>query len=169
LDDGDEHRIRLLSNRCACYLRERHAALALGDTGVFLSLNELSFILQSSKATAGKILFRCLSTHLHLGLFDEVSDILASHKFGVDLVGGENLVSMAILERELIRLKDEAVYERYNIQEVLRQQLDKNSAFTFIDLSRHHAECNRTDLFEVRSCPVSERETGEHVGCSPFE
>ena len=124
---------------------------------MFLSLNELSFIFQSSTATAGKLLFRCLSAHLHLGLFDELGNLLDSHKFGISLVGGENPVSMAILERELIRLKGEAVHERYNVQEMLGKQMDKNSAFTFIDLSRHHSECSRTDLVEVRSCPVSER------------
>jgi len=155
-DEREQHRIRLLSNRCACYLRERHAALALADTGILLAFNELSHILESPKTTTGKLLFRCLSAHLYLGLFDKVETLLKSHKFGVGLTGGENPASMAILERELIRLKDEAIQGRYDVQEILHKQINNKLQMMFIDLPHHHAECHRNDLFEVRPCQVND-------------
>jgi hypothetical protein len=154
-DERQEHRIRFLSNRCACYLRERHATLALADTGVLLSLNELSHLIGSPTATAGKLLFRCLSAHLHLGLFDKVESLLKSHKFGVGLVGGDNPTTMAILERELLRLKDESTKGRYDLQGMLHEQVANKPQLMFIDLPHYHAECIRNDLFEVRPCQVS--------------
>jgi hypothetical protein len=154
-DERQEHRIRFLSNRCACYLRERHATLALADTGVLLSLNELSHLIGSPTATAGKLLFRCLSAHLHLGLFDKVESLLKSHKFGVGLVGGDNPTTMAILERELLRLKDESTKGRYDLQGMLHEQVANKPQLMFIDLPHYHAECTRNDLFEVRPCEVS--------------
>ncbi|CAF0988554.1 unnamed protein product [Adineta ricciae] len=150
-DEREQHRIRLLSNRCACYLRERHAALALADTGILLAFNELTHILELPKATTGKLLFRCLSAHLYLGLFDKVEGLLKSHKFGVGLSGGENLTTMAILERELIRLRDENTKGRYDLQGMLHKQITNKSPLMFIDLPNHHAECHRNDLFEVRA------------------
>ncbi|CAF1262277.1 unnamed protein product [Adineta steineri] len=155
-DEREQHRIRLLSNRCACYLRERHAALALADTGILLAFNELTHILESPKATTSKLLFRCLSAHLYLGLFDKVEGLLKSHKFGVGLTGGENPASMAILERELIRLRDEGTKGRYDIQGMLNKQINNKSHMMFIDLPHHHAECQRNDLFEVRLCQADE-------------
>jgi hypothetical protein len=159
-DERQQHRIRLLSNRCACYLRERHAALALADTSVLLSIDELSNVLESPKTTAGKLLFRCLSAHLHLGLFDKVESLIKSHKFGAGLANGENLASIAILERELARLRDENTKGRYDLQGILREQIsihaNEKPSLMFIDLPHYHAECNRNDLFEVRPCRVSE-------------
>ncbi|CAF0825830.1 unnamed protein product [Rotaria sordida] len=159
-DECEQHRIRLLSNRCACYLRERHAALALADTSILLSINELSHVLESPKTTAGKLLFRCLSAHLHLGLFDKVESLIKSHKFNIGLRNGENLAAITILERELIRLRDENIKGRYDLQGMLYEQISihKNDKppLMFIDLSHYHAECNRNDLFEVRSCRPEE-------------
>ena len=163
VNERQQHRIRLLSNRCACYLRERHAALALADTSVLLSMDELSHVLESPKTTAGKLLFRCLSAHLQLGLFDKVETLLKSHQFGLNFVAGENSASMAILERELIRLRDESNRGRYDLQGILREQVAFNnvekSPLMFIDLPHHHAECHRNDLFEVRPCTVSDRDS----------
>ncbi|UJR08118.1 hypothetical protein I4U23_012395 [Adineta vaga] len=156
-DEREQHRIRLLSNRCACYLRERHAALALADTGILLAFNELTHILELPKATTGKLLFRCLSAHLYLGLFDKVEGLLKSHKFGLGLSGGENLTTMAILERELIRLRDENTKGRYDLQGMLQKQMKNKTQLMFIDLPNHHAECHRNDLFEVRLCQTEER------------
>jgi hypothetical protein len=155
-DECQQHRIRLLSNRCACYLRERHAALALADTSILLSIDELSHVLESPKTTASKLLFRCLSAHLHLGLFDKVESLIKSHQFATGLANGENLASLIILERELARLRDESTKGRYDLQGMLREQIinDKPSLM-FIDLPHYHAECNRNDLFEVRPCRVS--------------
>jgi len=158
-DEHQQHRIRLLSNRCACYLRERHAALALADTSVLLSIDELTNVLESPKTTAGKLLFRCLSAHLHLGLFDKVESLIKSHQFGAGLLNGENLASITILERELARLRDENTKGRYDLQGMLREQIaihaNEKPSLMFIDLPHYHAECNRNDLFEVRPCRVS--------------
>ncbi len=156
LAEREQHRIRLLSNRCACYLRERHAALALADTGILLSFNELSHLLESPTATAGKLLFRCLSAHLHLGLYDKVESLLNSHKHGVGIYGGENPASMAILERELMRLRDESTKGRYNLQGLLHEQINNKTQMMFIDLPHHHAECQRNDLIEIRPCQVNQ-------------
>jgi hypothetical protein len=155
-DEREQHRIRLLSNRCACYLRERHACLALDDTSILLSFNEFSHILESPKITTGKLLFRCLNAHLQLGLYDEVESLLKSHRFSVELSGEENPASMAILERELIRLKNESNKGKYDLQEILNEQINNKSQIMFIDLSHHHAECQRHDLFEIRPCQQDE-------------
>ncbi|CAF2428321.1 unnamed protein product [Rotaria sp. Silwood2] len=159
-DECEQHRIRLLSNRCACYLRERHAALALADTSILLSINELSHVLESPKTTAGKLLFRCLSAHLHLGLFDKVESLIKSHKFNIGLTNGENLAALTILEKELTRLRDENTKGRYDLQGMLCEQMSihkkDKSPLMFIDLSHYHAECNRNDLFEVRPCRPEE-------------
>jgi hypothetical protein len=48
---------------------------------------------------------------------------------------------MAILERELIRLRDESTKGRYNLQGMLHH---------------HHAECHRNDLIEIRLCQVND-------------
>jgi hypothetical protein len=161
-DERQQHRIRLLSNRCACYLRERHATLALADTSVLLSIDELSNVLESPKTTAGKLLFRCLSAHLHLGLFDKVESLIKSHKFGTGIPIGENSASIAILERELARLRDEDIKGRYDLQGMLREQIaihgNDKPPIMFIDLPHYHAECNRNDLFQVRLCSVSNRQ-----------
>ncbi len=155
-DEREQHRIRFLSNRCACYLRERHAALALVDTSIILSLNEFSHILESPKLTTGKLLFRCLNAHLQLGLYDKVENLLKSHQFGVGLSGGESPASMAILERELIRLREESTRGRYDLQEMFNEQVNQKSHLMFIDLPHHHAECQRNDLFEIRPCHEDE-------------
>ena len=159
VDERQQHRIRLLSNRCACYLRERHATLALADTSVLLSIDELSHVIESAGTTAGKLLFRCLSAHLQLGLFDKVESLIKSHKFGMVLTIGDSSASMAILERELNRLRDEDTRGRYDLQGILREQLAINAAHklpsTFIDLPHYHAEGHRGDLFEIRPCQVS--------------
>ncbi|CAF1030989.1 unnamed protein product [Rotaria sordida] len=154
-EEREQHRIRLLSNRCACYLRERHPALALADTGILLSLHELSHFLESPTATAGKLLFRCLNAHLYLGLYDKVESLLKSHKIGVGLCGGENPVTMTTLENELIRLKDEATKGQYDLQGMLYEQINNKSQM-FIDLSHHHAKYHRNDLFEIRLCQTDE-------------
>ncbi|CAF2742870.1 unnamed protein product [Rotaria sp. Silwood2] len=154
-EEREQHRIRLLSNRCACYLRERHAALALADTGILLSFHELSRFLESPAATAGKLIFRCLSAHLYLGLYDKVESLLKSHKFGMGLCGGENPAVMATLENELIRLKNEATNGQYDLQGMLYEQINNKSQM-FIDLSHHHAKYYRDDLFEIRLCQTEE-------------
>ncbi|CAF0848954.1 unnamed protein product [Adineta steineri] len=155
-----QHRIRLLSNRCACYLRERHAALALADTSILLSIDELSHVFESPKTTAGKLLYRCLSAHLYLGLFDKVESLIKSHKFGTNVINGQVLASIGILERELIRLRDESIKGKYDIQGMLREQIaiNKNDkpSIIFIDLPHYHSECNRNDLFEIRPCQPEE-------------
>ena len=155
-EEREQHRIRLLSNRCACYLRERHATLALADTGILLSFNELSHILDTPSATSGKLLFRCLSAHLYLGLYEKVDGLLHSHKLGLGVSGGETPASMAILERELIRLRDEAKKGRYNLQGMLHEQVNQKTPMMFVDLPHHHAEYHRNDLFEVRPCRVKD-------------
>ncbi|CAF3437680.1 unnamed protein product [Rotaria sp. Silwood1] len=159
-DESEQHRIRLLSNRCACYLRERHATLALADTSILVSINELSHVLESPKTTASKLLFRCLSAHLHLGLFDKVESLIKSHKFSIGLINGENLAAISILERELTRLRDENIKGRYDLQGILSEQVlihkNEKTPLMFIDLSHYHAECNRNDLFEVRPCRPEE-------------
>lgn len=149
-DEREHNRIRFLSNRSACYLRERHAALAIAETGNLLTFNEFSPVFASNKLTTGKLLFRCLNAHLQLGLYDRVETLLKSHKFGIGLSGGENPASMAILERELLRLKNESIYHRYDLHEMLAEQVNKKPSTMFIDLSHHHAECQRKDLFEIR-------------------
>ncbi|CAF3732153.1 unnamed protein product [Rotaria sp. Silwood1] len=154
-EEREQHRIRLLSNRCACYLRERHAALALADTGILLSFHELSRFLESPTATTGKLIFRCLNAHLYLGLYDKVESLLKSHKFGVSLYGGENSLAIDTLEKELIRLKDEATIGRYDLQKIIYEQINNKSQM-FIDLSHHHANYNRNDLFEIRLCQTEE-------------
>lgn len=158
-DEYQQHRIRLLSNRSACYLRERHAALTLADTSILLSINELKNILESPKTTAGKLLFRCLSAQLHLDLFGEVEKLLKAHKFTDGSVSGDNLASIAILERELIRLRNESIKGKYDLQGMLREQIlfqtNEKSSLMFIDLPHYHAECDRNDLFQVRPCQVS--------------
>lgn len=155
-DEREHDRIRFLSNRSACYLRERHAALAIAETGSLLSFNEFSPVFGSNKLTTSKLLFRCLNAHLQLGLYDRVEGLLKSHKFGVALAGGENPASMAILERELVRLKNESNTGRYDLQEMLNEQVKKKAQAMFVDLSHHHAECQREDLFEVRACSDEE-------------
>lgn len=121
-------------------------------------MDELSHILESPKATAGKLIFRYLSAHLHLGLFEKVESLIKSHKFAVSLTNGENLASMTILERELTRLRDESLKGRYDLQGMLNEQMsiqrNEKPPLMFIDLSHHHAECNRNDLFEIRPCRV---------------
>lgn len=151
-DEREHNRIRFLSNRSACYLRERHAALAIAETGNLLSFNEFSPVFASNKLTTGKLLFRCLNAHLQLGLYDRVETLLKSHKFGIGLSGGENPASMAILERELIRLKNESTHHRYDLHEMLAEQMNKKPPLMFIDLSHHHAEYQRKDVFEIRPC-----------------
>ncbi|CAF1930772.1 unnamed protein product [Rotaria magnacalcarata] len=159
-EECEQHRIRLLSNRCACYLRERHAALALADTSILLSINELSNVLASPKTTAGKLLFRCLSAHLHLGLFDKVESLIKSHKLTIGSTSGENVTAITLLERELARLRDENIKERYDLQGMLGEQIsfhkNEKPSLMFIDLSHYHVECNRNDLFEVRQCLAEE-------------
>ena len=155
-DEREHNRIRFLSNRSACYLRERHAALAIAETGNLLSFNEFSPVFASNKLTTGKLLFRCLNAHLQLGLYERVETLLKSHKFGIGLSGGENPASMTILERELIRLKNESHQGRYDLHEMLAEQVNKKLPAMFIDLSHHHAECQRKDLFDVRRCPDDE-------------
>jgi hypothetical protein len=81
---------------------------------------------------------------------------LNSHKFGVGICGGENPASMAILERELIRLRDESTKGRYNLQGMLHEQINNKSQMMFIDLPHHHAECHRNDLIEIRLCQVND-------------
>ena len=134
--------------------------MALADTSVLLSLDELTAVLESSQTTTGKLLFRCLSAHLHLGLFDKAETLLKSHQLGLSFVGGENSASIAILERELIRLKDESTRGRYDLQGMLKEQIlintHEKSPLLFIDLPHYHAECHRNDLFEMRPCTVSE-------------
>ena len=158
-DERHQHRVRLLSNRCACYLRERHAALALADTNVVLSMDELSHVLESPTTTTRKLLFRSLSAHLHLGLFDKVESLIKLHQFGAVLINGENLTSIAILERELTRLRDENTKGRYDLQGMLREQstmhANEKLPLMFIDLPHYHREYHRNDLFEVRPCRVS--------------
>lgn len=158
-DENEQHRIRLLSNRCACYLRERHAALALADTNILLSIKELSSVLEFPKTTASKLLFRCLNAHLHLSLFDKVESLIKSHKFTIGLTNGETLAAITILEQELSRLRDESKKGRYDLQGLLSEQIVINKKEKlppmFIDVSHYHAECSRTDLFEVRPCRVS--------------
>lgn len=159
-DERQQHRIRLLSNRCACYLRERHAHLALADTSVLISMDQLSNLAEIFKNTTGKLLFRHLSAYLHLGLFDQAENLLKSDQFALIFLGRENSGSRDIVERELFRLKDEATRGRYDLQGMLREQIlinsHEKSQSMFIDLHHHHSECHRDDLFEVRPCSVSE-------------
>ncbi|UJR38207.1 hypothetical protein I4U23_030880 [Adineta vaga] len=156
LSNEQQHRIRLLSNRCASYLRERHAGLALADTSILLSLDDFSRVLEPSKTTTSKLFFRCLSAHLHLGLYDKVESLIKSPKFN----DGENSTSMIILERELNRLRDEKMKVKYDIQGMLREQIaidkQEKSPMMFIDLPHYHAECHRNDLCEIRPCQAEE-------------
>ena len=158
LNELQQNRIRFLSNRSACYLRERHSTLALADTSIFLSIDDLSYILESPKITAGKLLFRCLSAHLHLGLFDDVEGLLQSRQFGANLLDGENSASVAILERESQRLQEEITKQRYDICGMLREQTlihtNDKLPLMFIDLPHYHSECQRNDLFQIRPCRV---------------
>ncbi|CAM4877115.1 unnamed protein product [Rotaria socialis] len=155
-DEREQHRLRLLSNRSACYLREGHAALALADTGILFSFHGLSHFLESPAAATSKLIFRCISAHLYLGLFDKVEMLLKSHRFGVGLCGKENPASMATLENEVIRLKVEATRGRYDLQEMLDEQVTSKSQMMFVDLYHHHAKYERNDLFEIRPCQTHE-------------
>ncbi|CAF4539265.1 unnamed protein product, partial [Rotaria magnacalcarata] len=59
---------------------------------------------------------------------------------------------MATLENELARLKVEATRGRYDLQEMLDEQVTSKSQMMFIDLSHYHAKYERNDLFEIRPC-----------------
>ncbi|CAF1570952.1 unnamed protein product [Adineta ricciae] len=159
-DEQQQHRIRFLSNRCACYLRERHAGLALADTSILLSFDDFSRTFEQSKGTISKLLFRCLTAYLHLGLYDKVKNLLQSSKFRDGLNYDDNSTSLIVLERELNRLRDESLGGKYDIQGMLHEQMAINksekSPLVFIDLPHHHAECQRTDLFEIRPCQTDE-------------
>jgi len=63
---------------------------------------------------------------------------------------------MAILERELIRLRNESNKGQYDLQEMLNEQVNNKLQKIFIDLPHHHAECQRNDLFQVRLCQEDE-------------
>ena len=122
-----QHRIRLLANRSACYLRERHPTEALEDTNIYAqsSLPDLT----------EKLLHRHVTAQLQLGHFDAAKKLLDQYP------------SLAPLAKDLHRLQE----DQYDLPKLLQDQMSS----PFYELGHTHREHRRTDLFEIRGSPAS--------------
>ena len=129
------HRLLLFSNRCICYLRERHAALALRDTEVLHSCPD-----SVPKELEEKLFQRYLTAKLYLGLFDQVESELKQHQ--------STEPYLALLENEILRLKEESTEGRYDLRRFAHDEMDNQTPPMWKDVARFHAEYRREDLFE---------------------
>lgn len=133
------HRLRLFSNRCICYLRERHAALALRDAEILRSCPD-----SVSKELREKLFQRRLTAKLYLGLFDQVESELKQHQLTV----GSTEPYLSLLENEILRLKEESTQGRYDLHRFAHDEMNNEMPPMWKDVTRFHAEYKREDLFE---------------------
>lgn len=129
--------------------------MALGDTAILLSIEQLPHLLGSERGCAFSLVTSSLTAHLRLGLYDKAEAQLECLGYGLRPVKGEFSETIEILKNELKRLREEYHHGKYNLQGMLQEENRSRKPLPFTDLAHSYATNERSDLFEIRPCTVS--------------